>query len=471
MKKIHLVLTAFFALTLTSCEKFLEEKPYDFLSENNFFKTEADIRTAINAVYRPYQEQSYYGRTVYLVGDLPGDQIQLLAVSGPRGELISYTFSNTNTEIANWWNNSYVVINRANDVLDNIKANTALSAEKKAPLEAETRFLRALAYFSLVLGFGDVPMPLTATKAGADLQLPRSPRADVYKTIVADLQFAEANLPLESKIAAAEKGRPSKGAAAGLLARVLLTRAYLPFADAGDFKAVADRCAQLVDSKEYRLLPNYADVFAVEKENGPEHVFSIQFDLPPNVGNVTPNMFLPLQLQGFGSLPAQPEFVASFAKEDTVRSNTIFLRRLSNVTLPNVWPYKYVDPLRIGNDSRVNWPVLRYADVLLMQSEALNQLSPGDPKKYEGINAVRARVKLAPVANLPDKAAFADAVLNERKFELCFEGQRRWDLIRMGKLATLNGPYGRKIEDKHVFFPIPQTELDLNPKLTQNPGY
>jgi hypothetical protein len=458
-------------LSLGSCEKFLQEKPYDFLSENNFFKTEADIRTAINAVYRPYQEQSYYGRTVYLVGDLPGDQIQLLAVSGPRGELISYTFSTTNTEIANWWNNSYVVVNRANDVLGNIASNTTLSTEKKAPLEAETRFLRALAYFSLVLGFGDVPLPLTATKAGSDLLLPRSPRTEVYKTIVDDLKFAETHLPLESKIPAAEKGRPSRGAAAGLLARVLLTRAYLPFAEPGDFQGVADRCAQLVDSKEYRLLPNYADVFAVEKENGPEHVFSIQFDLPPNVGNVTPNMFLPTQLQGFGSLPAQPEFVASFAKEDTVRSNTIFLRRLNNATLPNVWPYKYVDPIRVGNDSRVNWPVLRYADVLLMQSEALNQLNPADPKKYEGLNAVRTRVKLAPITNVPDKAAFADVVLNERNFELCFEGQRRWDLIRMGKLTRLNGPYGRKIEDKHVFFPIPQTELDLNPNLTQNSGY
>lgn len=98
-------------------------------------------------------------------------------------------------------------------------------------------------------------------------------------------------------------------------------------------------------------------------------------------------------------------------------------------------------------------------------------LSPADPKKYEGLNAVRARVKLAPTANVPDKAAFADVVLNERKFELCYVGQRRWDLIRMGKLATLNGPYGRKVEDKHVVFPIPQTELDLNPNLTQNAGY
>jgi hypothetical protein len=115
---------------------------------------------------------------------------------------------------------------------------------------------------------------------------------------------------------------------------------------------------------------------------------------------------------------------------------------------------------------------LRYADVLLMHSEAINQINAGDARKYQGLNAVRERAGLAPIDNVEDKEAFQDVLVQERSWELCYEGHRRFDLIRMGRLFTRLEATGRTAEQRHLLLPIPQIELDLNVNLApQNPGF
>lgn len=474
MKKIVLLLGTL-ALGLGGCKSFLEEKPYDFLTPANFYQNEADAVAALNGVFSTLQAQAYYQRTTWLISELPGDAMGTTATSGERFELFNNTFTTTNSEVANWWVNSYRMINRANDVIGKVPAVNMDQTRKNAIL-GNARFLRAMAFFDLVRGYGDIPLPLTATSGPDSDVLPaRAPLADVYKQIIDDLKFAEANCLPENKIPSGEKGRASSGAAATLLGKAYLTRASTKAAEPTDNQDALAAFNRVINSGLYSLLTSYADVFNPDKENGPEHIFSVQFDLPPNTGNITPRMHLPTQLAGFGAFTVPNWLVTSYATTDVRRTwNLSNATNASGTTTQSQYYYvKFRDPLRILNDSRCNWLVTRYADVLLLQSEALNNLNAGDNTKYNGINAVRKRAGLA---NLPTTAttkdAFVDLLLQERAQELCAEGHRWYDLLRTGRQKQRQQTvYNRTVTDQYLLLPIPQSEILLNPNLTQNPGY
>ena len=474
MKKIVLLLGTL-ALGLGSCKSFLDEKPYDFLTPANFYQNEADAVAALNGVFSTLQAQAYYQRTTWLISELPGDAMGTTATSGERFELFNNTFTTTNSEVANWWVNSYRMINQANDVIGKVPA-VSMDQTRKNAILGNARFLRAMAFFDLVRGYGDIPLPLTATSGpDSDVRPARAPLADVYKQIIDDLKFAEANCLPENKITGGEKGRASSGAAATLLGKAYLTRASTKAAEPTDNQDALSAFNRVINSGLYSLLPTYSDVFNPDKENGAEHIFSVQFDLPPNTGNITPRMHLPTQLAGFGAFTVPNWLVTSYATTDVRRTwNLSNATNASGTTTQSQYYYvKFRDPLRILNDSRCNWLVTRYADVLLLQSEALNNLNAGDATKYNGINAVRRRAGLA---NLPttatSKDAFVDLLLQERAQELCAEGHRWYDLLRTGRQKQRQQTvYNRTVTDQYLLLPIPQSEILLNPNLTQNPGY
>jgi starch-binding outer membrane protein, SusD/RagB family len=475
MKKLFILI---FILSVSSCDSFLEEKPYDFLG-TNFYKNENDAAIGLNGVFGIMQSQNYYQRTVWLVSELPGDYLQTSVANAPRQELETYTYTGANSEITNWWVNAYTMISRANDLLEKVPA-ISMDETKKNVILGNARFLRGLAYFDLVRSFGAVPLVLATIKSPSDDMTPaRNSVAEVYAQIIDDLKFAEANCLAEKDIPASEKGRASTGAAASLLAKVYLTRASLPEAEQGDVQAALDACNRVINSGLYQLLPVYSDVFEIAKENGPEHIFSVQYDLPPHIGNITVQMQYPNEAAligggGAGSFKVNPLFVNSYDAADT-RKDWNVSNMAGAKTLANYFFYKYRDPLRQGNNSRVNWPVLRYSDVLLMQSEALNILNPGDASKFDGINAVRSRagVSLLDFTTTPASADFVTALVNERAWELCLEGHRRYDLIRLGRLKKVQKDvYNRDLDDKYLLFPIPDTEIALNPNLNpNNPGF
>jgi hypothetical protein len=201
-------------------------------------------------------------------------------------------------------------------------------------------------------------------------------------------------------------------------------------------------------------------------------IFSVEFGLPPNANNLTNRMFDPTASGGYGSFLALDSYYNSFSPADT-------LRRRINVGTVNGgyhWISKYRDPgVSAGASGRNNWIVLRYADVLLLQSEAMNALNPSDPGKFTGINLVRTRAglsgQLLDFTNTVTADDFVDTLVNERKWELGVEGQRRWDLIRLKKYQSIKAAQGYTIDDNHLLLPIPQSELDLNPNLKPNPGY
>jgi hypothetical protein len=160
-----------------------------------------------------------------------------------------------------------------------------------------------------------------------------------------------------------------------------------------------------------------------------------------------------------------------------VRRNWNIANKVGTTSVtPFIYKYRDAQWKAGSNNSRVNWPVLRYADVLLMQSEAMNNLNPADAGKFANINAVLARAKV-PVANqysfanVVTQSDFVDTLVKERARELCVEGHRRWDLTRLGRYKQVEASMGFTLNDYQFLLPIPQTELDANINLKQNTGY
>jgi hypothetical protein len=306
----------------------------------------------------------------------------------------------------------------------------------------------------------------------------RTPAGQVYSRIVEDLIAAQNALPVSYP--ASEKGRATKGAAQSLLAKVYLTQ--------GEWSLAAEKAKEVMDAKTYDLWENYADVFNIANENGKEDIFSIQFRgggigegslysefWAPQSAGLTP-------LGGQGDIAAEPLFYESFRADDDRRRVT-FLTQYTNprtgqtvsypsagLRQPACW--KYFDATSTGwNQNNNNWPFLRFADVLLMYAEAVNEVTGPSADAYAAINRVRKRAKLPDLTAGLSQQAFRDSVLEERSYELSFEGHRWFDLVRRGRLVETMQALGKPVTQKHTLYPIPATQIILNPALKQNPGY
>jgi hypothetical protein len=478
MKK-GIVILIISSLMLGSCAKFLDEQPYSILSNTNFYKSEGDAEAGLNGVFGTMQPQAYYGRTVWLTCDLTGEALAVGAnASSDRIQLNTYTYNGSNGEILNWWKNAYLMINRANDVIVNVP-NISMDTLKRNNIEGNARFLRAMAYFELLRSFGEVPLTVTPTTASSDAQPPKAPLAAIYQQVIDDLTYAQRFCFTENNIPTSLKGRVSSGAATTLLAKVYLTRAKSTAAEPSDNANALVACNKVISSNIYKLVPVYGDVFLPEKRNGPEHIFSVQFDLPPSVGNIIIRLMYPTQTypSGAASFIATTTFGDTYIAADSIRKNwnlsTRAVSKAGVVTTVPLYYVKYKDALWTtqSNNSRTNWIITRYADVLLMQSEAMNNINPSDAGKFDGINAVRARAGLTSPTqqlsfdNTPTSDDFVTALVNERGWELCLEGHRRWDLIRLGRLQEYMAKKGVIVTSNDPLFPIPDSEIALNPNL------
>jgi hypothetical protein len=486
MKKITVFFLGGCLLLCQSCKKFLTEKPYSFLTPTNFYQSASDASAALNGVFSGLQAQAYYGRTVWIISENSADLLYPAGGNSDRTTLYQSTYTATNGEITNWWVNSYKMIKGANDVIAHVPSIN-MDVTSRNNIVGNACFLRAMAYFDLVRSFGDIPLITNPVVGSTDSSLyaGRTASAKVYAQIIADLQYAEANCLAENKISSGNKGMVSSGAASAMLARVYLTRAATSFADPADNQNALDECNKVINSGIYSLLTNYADIFNCDKKYGPEHIFLVQFGLPPNTGNITLRMFTPAALGGSTSFYCQNSFFNNgYSTADSIRRNyNVANKAVSTVNgqTQSVTPffYKYRDNQWTSgsNNSRVDWIVLRYADIWLMQSEAKNNIDPTDPTKFDGLNKVRARAGLtAPsqqldLTNTPTSSAFVDSLLADRARELCVEGERRWDLIRLGRFQQRMSTLGITIDNNHLLFPIPQSEMQVNPNLKQNPGF
>ncbi|RXK83152.1 RagB/SusD family nutrient uptake outer membrane protein [Filimonas effusa] len=488
--KIKIVLPAFIiALALQACSK-LEETPESFLVSEQFYQNQSQAEAALTAIYRKLYEsgQSLYNSLFQIGVEMATDDYE----AGPRARnahvraISGLTHDASNDRMEQLWKQSYDGINASNIAIDRIALIDATKIESsvRTRLINEAKFLRALHYFNLVRWFGPVPLVLHETTSldPASLYVEKATEEQVYQQIIADLTDAEA-LPQKAGYAAADLGRATSGAAKSLLAKVYLTKK--------DWKNAVLKSKDVIDNGGYSLFENFADVFAVATKNGKEHIFSAQFKGNAGYqGNSLASRSAPADVPGINGDYADALHVAgklyeSFTANDTRRSITFVTEIVSPVDgklykLSTPQFNKYYDESVVGNQSQSskNLPIIRYAEVLLIYAEALNEQNGGpNDDAYRAIDEVRQRAhitKLKDLAPALSQNAFRDSVFQERRKELVFEYQRWFDLARRGAdyyVATLKAAGKTLAAPKHIHFPTPQRELNLNPKLKQHPDW
>jgi len=492
MKKIFHSIVLLSFLGLTSCEGFLTETPRSSIGGNNFFQTATDANVSISAVYSAIK--NHYNYNVYYFGDISTE----IANSGEGSTTLNNgEYTAANTSFRDFWTYMYSTINYANVSIKNI-SGISMDNNLKNRYIAEARFLRALAYFELVRAFGGVPKITEPTTDESNNSLPRATAEEIYSLIFEDLKVCETELP--ATYTSANTGRATSGAAKALMAKAYLQK--------GDFANTLAKTKEIMALGTYTLLPYLKDVFDISKENGKEHIFSIQFmgGSTENLGSSISRSFASRNVEinpngngeaSYSGIAAENLWYNSIP--DHYRKRLILVATFPTTYYPVIKAkgnaqagpccMKYWDPLyttRIGSDD-ANWMVLRYADVLLMFAEAENEINGPTQAAYDAVNSIRKRARdenqngideANEIAELPNlsglsKDEFRKAVWKERDMELCFEGHHRWDLIRQGRFVdVLNASnIAAKVTNSNTLFPIPNLEILANPKLTQNPGY
>jgi hypothetical protein len=494
MNKKYILIPMMAGLLAGGCKKsFLDLNPETIISGSAFYKTETELQQAVNGAYgilQPLANESYW-----MFGEMRSDNTWFQYNQEDRGreqwEFVDEFLVPATAEcISNFWKNSYIGISRSNDVLDNIPNVTTMTDAARNQYTGEVEFLRAFHYFNLVRQFGGVPLRLTSVQSPGGAQSKgRATVDEVYTAIINDLKDAAEKLP--ASYSGTNVGRATKGAASTLLGKVYLTQ-----------KNYAAALTELRKVQGYSLLPNYADVFDPNKKNGAESIFEIQY-LGSQTGLFSTFMYIfapytsgsyvtgdvKTSIHGSGSgwnIPT-PDMISNYEANDKRKAISMadgFKDADSNfVSIPYVKKFNhgFTDVGRTND----NFPVLRYADVVLMIAECLNEAAyTAGGEAFDALNEVRVRAGLAPktAADLPTQDAFRDAVFKERRVELAFENHRWYDLVRSGKavevmtahgiqqktLSTLIPANGYQVNTNKLLLPIPQTDVNLD-NLTQNP--
>ncbi|MCE6989718.1 RagB/SusD family nutrient uptake outer membrane protein [Dyadobacter sp. CY323] len=461
------------------CSDFLELAPKDATNVKNFYRNAADMQAAVNAAYGMLTSSGEYGYAYYNVSETRSDNTYNFEVGGnlPDAELDQFKMASTNEITRLMWIDTYRGILACNAVLDHIDGATMDQALRDRFI-GEAKFLRALKYFNMVRTFGDIPLVLSETKSVSEgYGQARVATAEVYNQIVIDLTEAEQKLPLA--YTGSDIGRATKGAAKALLGKVYLT--------SGNFAKAKDKLKEVIDQGNYRLLDDYAALWPVANANHQESIFEVQFKKGgTGTGSSFYNNFAPRNSGtnvikvGFAGGRNNPtaDMVAAYERGDARKAASLATGYTDAATgkfVPDPYTLKYQDTPFAEGDADNNWTVLRYADVLLMYAEAINEVNNGPTAEaYDAINAVRKRAKLAALPAGMSKAAFALAMEHERQVELAFEGHRWFDLVRTGREVVVMNQHFKSpvVAEFNAVFPIPQTQIDVNPQgIKQNPGY
>lgn len=477
-------------LFATGCEDFLQKDPQGELTQEAFPVTASDALLATNAVYVSVRNWAYHSGGYPIMdimsddahkGSNPNDQLPTV------GPFETFTYTTTQDGLDRWWSALYEGIKRANVVIEKVPSIT-MEEQLRTRYIAEARFLRGLFYFDLVRAFGGVPKVTTTVPA---TKIPRSTASEIYELVITDLEYAAQYLPEKSLYGPDDAGRATKGAAKSLLARVYL---FL-----GDYENAEKYALEVIASDEYDLEDNFADANGKNGEHGVESVFEVgAMEVEGAGGNQYANTQgvrgSPNRGWGFNrpSLdlrnsfePGDPRLDATIIDlgetldgiliigDGTTPDEVVVDGTVTEVECYNqkVWYPGTNTITQWGHNRRL----IRYADVLLMAAEALNENDkPGDALLY--LNEVRERAREGNSSILPDvtvtgKDDLRTAILEERRHELALEGHRFWDLVRTGRAATVLGPMGFET-GKHELFPIPQNEIDISQgSLQQNPEW
>jgi hypothetical protein len=495
MKKLYkLWLIAF--ILIAGCTNFLQIDPQGSMTQTSFPTTESDALQSTNAVYTAVRDW-YYNSGGYPILDIMSDDSYKGSNTNDQlstiGAYDNFTFNTTGDGLDRWWATMYQGIKWANVVIEKVPLVSMDSTLRNKYL-GEARFLRGLFYFDLVRAWGGVP---EVTASIPPLHLAKSTSAQIYSLIISDLQYAETHLTKKSQLASSDQGRATIGAAEALLSKVYLFE--------NDFPNAEIYALKVIQSGEYSLEPQFIDANGVKGNNGVESIFEVgalnvedfngggaQYANTQGVRG-TPN-------RGWGFNRPSIELRRSFEPGDPRLKGTIIdlgdiidgvyikgdpdpandpvvtLNSVGDTVNIQCYNRKVWTP---GNDTPTQWGhhrrLIRYADVLLIAAEALNENGkPAEALVY--LNMVRKRARgtnslVLPDITVTDKNLLRDKIFLERRHELALEGNRFWDLVRTGRASTVLGPYGF-IPGKHEVLPIHQSEIDISQgSLTQNPGY
>ena len=518
--KLIVLISACAGLVIAGCNKsLLDTSPDNKYVESNFWTSEAAAEAALTGSYAPLTYTGLFGGdatplweetaspNAYNYSNSIGFNFIALGKQMPSSEGI----------IQSRWHDCYSGIGRCNTFLAKVD-EVEMSDETKAKWKGEAHFLRALYYFMLENYYGGVPLVLDPPDRETQSELPRASREEVVAQVLADLDEAAAVLPLKS--GGAKAGHATKGAALALKAKVLLFEASPLFSGgSGNWQAAADAAKAVMDiaaDAGYGLFDDYRALFLPENENNKEVIFDVQFIYPDlghsfdlidkqyNTNAPLLNLAEAYQMAngkaiteaGSGYDAAHPYvgrdprlYQTIVFPGDTFMTEEVTPSRFA-ITGYGLKKYSIYDKgeppagmsdLKSGQ-SETNYIVLRYADILLMYAEAANEAVGPNASIYDALNEVRERAGMPEYAEIYSKEQLRDIIRHERRIEFAGEGMyyndiRRWKTAETVMNATIYKYDGNAIETRKFdaardyWWPIPQTEMDLNPALEQNSGY
>lgn len=528
MKAKFLIITIIGLLFVQGCDNKLDILPEDGIGSATLYQNEAGALAGLMGVYSrvvAVYRESIINAMYPTAGTDEGFENR----NGLRF-YIEYNAASNNSQILDAWSLLYEGVNAANIMVLEVANSKGLTEAQKTAFTAEARFIRAYLYFDLQKNFGGIDgIPLPTEKTLKQL-LPRTKGVEVYAQIIADLEYAEQNL---KSIQDATPGRASKEAAQGLLARVCLYRAGAPFTNDGDYYTKARNWAKKVmDNPYFELNPSYEDVFnklAQEQYDTKEVLFQIGFFFGNSDQNQSSKIGSVMGLRvddgschnrGYGLISATITLTDAYRNDPTderglwnvspfyipTKNNCEFKTATNQFKYPASKYRRLLESGGTGSYGPHHWPVLRYSDILLMYAEAENELNPGSSLALAAVNKVRNRAKATPFTTI-NKAKIQE----ERRLELCFEGLRRYDLVRWGilqqkidetvaamhaadgsentdwliygtgspatRINSLSGldyyfdAYNNYDDTKHRLLPIPEQEIGANDLVTQNPNW
>ncbi|WP_233509566.1 RagB/SusD family nutrient uptake outer membrane protein [Pedobacter chinensis] len=522
MKTVLFYIGMMLALVATSCSKILDTTPQDFISPINYYNTEKELESALAGVYDRLGDNRVYaqGMACYMV--FSDEFFMKNQISGINANIVDAS----TLELNRHWEALYTGIERANMLLDNID-KAQVSEAKRNEIKGQTLFLRAYYYFLLTDEFGAVPLKLQSTKSPEEEPLPGTPIKDIYERIVADMKQAE--ILVKSVSDYGYNTRITKTTVQGILARVYLTMAGFPLNDASKYAEARSYAEKVMQSGLHDLTPDFSQIYinhVREVFDTKENLWEVEFkgtgqgeiQEAGTIGSYNGITCGIIEIgYGYDYVHATAKLYDAYASGDQRRDWTVAPYRYvttgqtavrTNWAADQIYDrsngkwrreYELVLP-RNQNMTGTNWPLLRYADVLLMFAEADNQVNGGpSAAAYNAINMVRRRgygknvstpdTQADAVAGL-SKQDFLDLIRNERLRELAFEGIRKHDLVRWGIYpsvmqaqvreyqtnmpAALRDPaiaQAQRVTERAVLFPIPNSELAVNPNIRQNTGW
>ena len=500
MTKVLSIIAIALLIGVTSCKKsFLDVKPTSDITAGNFYQTQLDIEQAVTGVYAGLRD---WPVDIYWYMSEVRSNNYFVTSDGAQRDW--YDFSNFSANPSDGtlnatWSSLYSTINRANQVLESIDNVPFTDPALKTQYKSEVKFIRAFAYFQLVRLWNKVPLVEKVISPSEALKIKQSDPAVIYKFITSELNSIKDSLP-PAYTKSADDGRATEWAVKGILGKVYLTMAGYPLKQTNMLDSARIVLKDIIDHQgqypHLSITNTYADLFGYKNDNK-HNIFEVQY-ISGGLGegttypsqNIPPGISLSLvsvrSLLFTSSVQVSQNLMDSYDSNDVRFDVTIDTAYTTNNNPPQEGhtPFfkKFVDfgltDLTNYDDWPENFPLLRYEDVVLMYAEVLNDQAGAPPAEALNIlNAIRTRSGLAPETPAT-KEDFALALENERRHEFADEGKYWFDLVRTERaIPVMNAWFqatgqNKTIDEHNLFYPIPQTEIDIYPDLyQQNPGY